>query len=58
MQQHTQILRDQRGASFVEYLILVGVIAIVGIIAFSEFGDAITGRAQTFGGKVEQLGNN
>lgn len=51
------IVRDQRGASFVEYLILVGVIAIVGIFAFEQFGDAITGRADTFRGKIETLGD-
>jgi Flp pilus assembly pilin Flp len=53
----TQIIRDKRGASFVEYLILVGVIAIVGIIAFEQFGDAITGRAENFSGKIETLGD-
>jgi Flp pilus assembly pilin Flp len=57
MSKMMRLFRDQRGASFVEYLILVGVIAIVGIVAFEKFGGAITGRAENFRGKVETLGN-
>jgi Flp pilus assembly pilin Flp len=57
MNKLNRFVRDQRGASFVEYLILVGVIAIVGIIAFEKFGTAITGRAENFSGKIETLGN-
>jgi Flp pilus assembly pilin Flp len=33
--------RDQRGASFVEYVIVVGLVAIVCIFAFGEFGKAV-----------------
>jgi len=32
---------DQRGASFVEYVIVVGLVAIVCIVAFGKFGEAI-----------------
>lgn len=58
MNELDRIIRDQRGASFVEYLILIGVIAIVGIIAFGEFGDKVGEKARDFGGRVESLGNN
>jgi pilus assembly protein Flp/PilA len=30
--------RDERGASFVEYIIIVGVVAIVGMAGFKTFG--------------------
>ncbi len=30
--------RDDRGASFVEYIILVGLVAIVGMAGFKTFG--------------------
>jgi Flp pilus assembly pilin Flp len=32
---------DQRGASFVEYVIVVGLVAIIAIVAFQNFGQAI-----------------
>jgi len=32
---------DERGASFVEYVIVVGLVAIVCIFAFGEFGKAV-----------------
>jgi Flp pilus assembly pilin Flp len=37
---------DQRGASFVEYVIVVGLIAIVCIVAFGDFGTAVEGKVQ------------
>lgn len=30
--------RDQRGASFIEYIIVVGLVAIIAIAAFGRFG--------------------
>lgn len=33
--------RDERGASFVEYVIVVGLVAIVCIVAFGDFGKAV-----------------
>jgi Flp pilus assembly pilin Flp len=41
---------DTRGASFMEYVVLVGLIAIVCIAAYQAFGSAI-------GDKVEEFGN-
>jgi Flp pilus assembly pilin Flp len=32
------MVRDERGASFVEYIIIVGVVAIVGMAGFKTFG--------------------
>jgi Flp pilus assembly pilin Flp len=32
---------DRRGASFVEYVIVVGLVAIISIVAFQTFGQAI-----------------
>jgi Flp pilus assembly pilin Flp len=36
-----QLAGDQRGASFVEYVIVVGLVAIISIVAFQNFGKAI-----------------
>jgi Flp pilus assembly pilin Flp len=37
----TELHKDQRGASFVEYVIVVGLVAIISIVAFQNFGKAI-----------------
>lgn len=36
-----RLREDRRGASFVEYVIVVGLVAIISIVAFQEFGEAI-----------------
>jgi Flp pilus assembly pilin Flp len=36
-----ELHKDQRGASFVEYVIVVGLVAIISIVAFQNFGKAI-----------------
>jgi Flp pilus assembly pilin Flp len=36
-----RLRRDERGASFVEYVIVVGLVAIVCIVAFGDFGKAV-----------------
>jgi Flp pilus assembly pilin Flp len=51
------ILKDERGAGFTEYLILVGLIAIICITAFTDFGKAVSDKATDFSGKIGQLGN-
>jgi Flp pilus assembly pilin Flp len=50
------IVRDQKGAGLVEYLLLVGLIAIICIAAFSEFGDTVSSKTGEFKDKVNQLG--
>jgi Flp pilus assembly pilin Flp len=51
------LARDQKGAGLVEYLLLVGLIAIICIAAFSEFGDTVSSKTGEFKGKVSELGN-
>jgi Flp pilus assembly pilin Flp len=51
------IVRDQRGAGLVEYLLLVGLIAIICIAAFTEFGDTVSTKTGVFKDKVNDLGN-
>jgi len=43
---------DTRGASFMEYVVLVGLIAIVCIAAYQAFGSAIGTKVQQFGTTV------
>lgn len=44
--------QDTRGASFMEYVVLVGLIAIVCIAAYQAFGSAIGDKVQEFGNTV------
>jgi Flp pilus assembly pilin Flp len=46
---------DQRGASFVEYVIVVGLVAIVCIMAFGNFGKAINKKVEEQTGKISDM---
>lgn len=35
---------DSRGASFIEYIIVVGLVAIIAITAFTQFGDKVVNK--------------
>jgi pilus assembly protein Flp/PilA len=41
-----RLLKDQRGASFIEYIIVVGLVAIVAIAAFQKFGEKVVEKLQ------------
>jgi Flp pilus assembly pilin Flp len=51
----TKLARDKRGAGFTEYLILVGLVAIFCIGAFTAFGGAISDKATEFEADVTGL---
>jgi len=36
----SKFVRDEQGASFIEYIIVVGLVAIFAIVAFQNFGQA------------------
>jgi Flp pilus assembly pilin Flp len=44
--------RDERGASLVEYLLLVGLVAIVGLLGFRLFGGSVDAKIQCLAGAV------
>lgn len=48
---------DTQGANLVEYIILVGIVALLSIAAFKVFGTKVQAKIQEQGGKVEQIGN-
>lgn len=48
------LLRDRRGANLVEYIILVGVIALIAIAGFKIFGGKVWDKATKQG---ESVGN-
>lgn len=47
-----QPLKDERGASMVEYALLVVLIAIVGFLAVSNFGTNLSGAFSTIAGSL------
>ncbi len=52
-----RFLRDQQGANLVEYVILVGVIALIAIAGFKAFGESVHNKVDEQAAKVEQIGN-
>jgi Flp pilus assembly pilin Flp len=41
-----RLQRDTRGANMVEYIILVGVVALLAIVAFKAFNSSVTTKVQ------------
>ena len=41
-----RLVRDERGAATVEYIIIAGMIAIACILGFKSFGDAVLGKVK------------
>jgi pilus assembly protein Flp/PilA len=51
-----RFLRDNAGANLVEYIILVGVIALIAIAGFQMFGNKVDMKIQEEAKKVDQIG--
>lgn len=47
---------DTRGAGLVEYIILVGLIALLAIAGFGQFGSAVNNKAINLGTQVGAIG--
>jgi len=45
-------LKDTRGANLVEYIILVGVVALISLAGFKIFGTSVTQKITDQSGKV------
>lgn len=50
--QARRLVRDQRGAAITEYLIIVGLVAIICIAAYRAFGTTILGKITTQTGQI------
>lgn len=57
MKKLVKLVKDNGGANLVEYIILVGVIALVAIAGFKIFGERVDSKIQEQSNKVEQIGN-
>ncbi len=47
-----RLVRDRRGANLVEYIILVGVIALIAIVGFKKFGGNVRAKIDEQAGSV------
>ncbi len=47
-----KLLKDNRGANLVEYIILVGVIALIAIAGFKLFGQKVQAKVEEQAGSV------
>jgi pilus assembly protein Flp/PilA len=54
MKKVNRLVRDQRGASLVEYVILVGVVAVLAFGSFKYFGDKVSNKVHTQADSVDQ----
>ncbi len=50
-----QLIRDRRGAGMTEYIILVGVIALLAIAAFRFFGKSVSTKIGQQAGTVDKI---
>jgi pilus assembly protein Flp/PilA len=51
----TQLIRDQRGAGMVEYIILVGVVALLAIVAFKYFNSSVKDKVNQQADTVNKI---
>jgi Flp pilus assembly pilin Flp len=57
MENIRNLVKDTKGANMVEYIILVGVIAVIAIMGFNYFGDKVDKTVRGQGEAVERVGN-
>jgi pilus assembly protein Flp/PilA len=51
----TGLARDVRGASLVEYIILVGVVALIALAGFKVFGEKVDAKVKNQASKVSGI---
>ncbi|KPK55248.1 MAG: hypothetical protein AMJ63_00245 [Myxococcales bacterium SG8_38_1] len=49
------IVADERGLTTVEYIIVLGLIAVVGIAAWQQFGETLTGEIEAADGYIADV---
>jgi pilus assembly protein Flp/PilA len=55
LQKIRDFVRDARGANMVEYIILVGVVAVLAMAAFKAFGTSVQTKIQEQGAVVNSV---
>lgn len=49
------LLADRRGLTTVEYIIVLGLIAVVGIAAWQQFGETLIGEVEAADGYIADV---
>ncbi|MGD8608657.1 MAG: hypothetical protein PVH21_15280 [Myxococcales bacterium] len=49
------LVSDEKGLTTVEYIIVLGLIAVVGIAAWQKFGETLTGEVQAAEGYIADI---
>jgi Flp pilus assembly pilin Flp len=49
------LVSDQKGLTTVEYIIVLGLIAVVGIAAWQKFGETLTGEVEAANGYIADV---
>jgi Flp pilus assembly pilin Flp len=49
------LINDQRGLTTVEYIIVLGLIAVVGIAAWQKFGETLIGEVEAADGYISDV---
>lgn len=50
-----RLARDTRGANLVEYIMLVGLIAVICLLVFENFGKAVKTNAENQTAQIEKI---
>jgi Flp pilus assembly pilin Flp len=54
-ERNPSLVSDKRGLTTVEYIIVLGLIAVVGIAAWQKFGETLTGEVQAADGYIADV---
>jgi Flp pilus assembly pilin Flp len=49
------LINDERGLTTVEYIIVLGLIAVVGIAAWQKFGETLIGEVEAADGYISDV---
>lgn len=49
------LIKDTKGANLVEYIILVGIIALIALAGYRAFGESVTERIETQAASVGSI---
>jgi len=52
------LVRDTRGANMVEYIIVVGLVALIAIVGFTTFGGDVKKKIEDQSTKVRDVGSS
>lgn len=50
-----KLIKDTRGANLVEYIILVGVVALIALAGYKVFGTSVTNKINDQAGQVDGI---